>query len=80
MANEHKTEIIVRKHFDEFTNDIFVEEQSSVTPKIKKLLSTASKSGLGIGFPEFIIQYKRNPDLLIVIECKAEITKHESKK
>lgn len=78
MANERKTEIIVRKHFGEFTDDIIVEEQSSDTPKIKKLLSTASKSGLGIGFPEFIIQYKRNPDFLIVIECKADITKHES--
>lgn len=76
--NERKTESIVRKHFDMFLEDIILEEQSSDNPKIKKLLSTASKSGLGGGYPEFIIQYKNNPDFIIVIECKADITKHES--
>lgn len=76
--NERKTESIVRNHFDKFLKDIVLEEQSSDNPKIKKLLSTASKSGLGCGFPEFIIQYKNNPDFIIVIECKADITKHES--
>lgn len=76
--NERKTEEIVRKHFGVFSDGIIIEEQSSDNPKIKKLLSTASKGGLGTGFPEFIIQYKNNPDFLIVIECKAEITKHES--
>lgn len=76
--NERKTESIVRKHFHLFPEDIIIEEQSSDNPKIKKLLSTASKSGLGTWFPEFIIQYKNNPDFLIVIECKADILKHES--
>lgn len=76
--NERKTEVMVRKHFDRFLDDIILEEQSSDNPKIKKLLSTASKNGLGAGFPEFIIQYKNNPDFIIVIECKADITKHES--
>jgi len=76
--NERKTESIVRKHFEAFLDEIVLEEQSSDNPKIKKLLSTASKSGLGCGFPEFIIQYKDNPDFIIVIECKADITKHES--
>ncbi|MFA5827170.1 MAG: N-6 DNA methylase [Candidatus Paceibacterota bacterium] len=76
--NERKTETIVRKHFEMFLENIILEEQSSDNPKIKKLLSTASKNGLGVGFPEFIIQYKNNPDFLIVIECKADITKHES--
>ena len=76
--NERKTESIVRKHFDKFLRDIIIEEQSSDNPKIKKLLSAASKSGLGGGYPEFIIQYKNNPDLIIVVECKADITKHES--
>ncbi len=76
--NERKTESIVRSHFEKFSADLIVEEQSSDNPKIKKLLSTASKSGLGGGFPEFIIQYKNNPDFIIVIECKADITKHES--
>jgi len=77
--NERKTEDIVRDHFKKFIKDIIFEEQSSDTPKIKKLLSIASKSGLGHGSPEFIIQYKNNPDLLIIVECKADITKHESK-
>ena len=76
--NERKTENIVRKHFDDFLQDIIVEEQSSDNPKIKKLLATASKSGNGGGYPEFIIQYKNNPDFIIVVECKADITKHES--
>jgi len=76
--NERKTESIVRKHFDMFIDDIILEEQSSDNPKISKLLKTASKSGMGAGFPEFIIQYKNNPDFIIVIECKADIIKHES--
>jgi type I restriction-modification system DNA methylase subunit len=76
--NERKTESLVRKHFDKFIDSIIVEEQSSDNLKIKKLLTTASKSGLGGGYPEFIIQYKNNPDFIIVVECKADITKHES--
>ena len=76
--NERKTEAIVRKHFDLFSDEIIIEEQSSDNPKIKKLLSTASKGGIGTGFPEFIIQYKNNSDFIIVVECKADITKHES--
>jgi len=78
MANERKTEDIVRDHFKKYKEDLIIEEQSSDNPKIKKLLSTASKSGLGAGYPEFIIQTKGNPDLLIAIECKASLTKHES--
>ncbi len=78
MANERKTEALVRNHFSMYPEDIIVEEQSSDNPKIKKLLATASKGGLGVGFPEFIIQYKNNPDFIIVVECKADITKHES--
>jgi len=77
--NERKTEDIVRDHFKKYSEMIVIEEQSSDNPKIKKLLSTASKGGTGRGSPEFIIQYKGNPDLLIIIECKADVTKHESK-
>ncbi|MBU0611908.1 SAM-dependent methyltransferase [Patescibacteria group bacterium] len=79
MANERKTEIITRNHFSGFLDSIYIEEQRSDNPKIDKLLKTASKKGGGKGYPEFIISYKTNPDLLIVIECKADITKHESK-
>jgi len=76
--NERKTEDIVRSHFKKYS-DILIEEQSSDNPKIQKLLSSASKSGPGLGRPEFIIQFKNNPDFLITIECKFETTRHESK-
>ncbi len=79
MINERKTEDIVRNHFKKYIGDIILEEQSSDNPKINKLLISASKKGAGKGYPEFIIQYKDNPDLIIIIECKADTTKHESK-
>mgnify|MGYP000897221565 CR=1 FL=1 len=79
MVNERKTEKIARDHFSKFSDDIYIEEQSSDNPKIDKLLKSASKKGGGKGFPEFIISYKTNPDLLIVVECKAKAVKHESK-
>src|SRR3989344_5016538 len=77
--NERKTEDIVREHFKRYFGSIVLEEQTSDNHKIKKLLSSASKSGVGRGSPEFIIQYKNNPNLLIIVECKADVTKHESK-
>jgi type I restriction-modification system DNA methylase subunit len=76
--NERKTEQIVRRHFEKYADDIVIEEQKSDNPKIQKLLSTASKSGIGIGLPDFIIQYKNNPQFVIVIECKSDTRKHES--
>ena len=78
MANEKKTERIVYAHFEKSNDIIHIEEQSSDISKINKLPKTASKKGMGIGRPEFLITYNKNADLLIVIECKAEITKHES--
>lgn len=80
MANERKTETIVRNHFSKYLSDIEIEEQKSDIVKIDKLLKTASKKGSGKGYPEFLIQYKLNSDLVIVIECKADIKKHESEK
>ena len=77
MANERKTEDLVRTHFKKFA-DIIIEEQQSDNPKIKKLLQTASKKGTGQGYPEFIISYEKNPNFLILIECKADTLKHES--
>lgn len=78
MANERKTETIVRTHFEKFKDLVSIEEQASDNPKIDKLLKTASKKGSGKGKPEFLITFKANSDLLIVIECKADIIKHES--
>jgi len=79
MANERKTEIITRNHFNQYQDDIEMEEQSSDNIKIDKLLKNASKKGNGKGYPEFLITYKTNANLLIVIECKANVQKHESK-
>lgn len=77
--NERETEDIVRDHFKKYSSEVILEEQSSKNPKIQKLLSTASKSGVGKGFPEFLVQFNKNSDFLIVVECKANISKHESK-
>lgn len=79
MANERKTEAIVRSHFLNFADEIKFEEQQSDNPSIGKLLKTASKAGNGKGYPEFIIQLKdKLPGFVVVIECKADVMKHES--
>lgn len=78
MGNERKTELIVYNHFKQFEDHIFIEAQKSDNPSIDKLFKVASKKGTGKGFPEFIITFKSYPELLIVIECKSDISKHES--
>lgn len=78
MANERKTEQIVRTHLEKANAIIRIEEQKSDIPKIDKLLKTASKKGNRQGRPEFIITFNQNNDFLIVIECKADISRHES--
>jgi len=82
MANERKTEKLIRNKLTNFgyfkEKDLIVEEQKSDNEIINKLLSKASKSGTGSGSPEFIIR-KKNSDVIIVIECKADIKKHVSK-
>lgn len=82
MANERKTENMVRNmlrnagYYDD--KSIIIEEQSSNHPKIDKLLKNASKSGNGKGHPEFIISFVNHPSEMIIIECKAKTTQHES--
>ncbi|HRP46608.1 MAG TPA: N-6 DNA methylase [Trueperaceae bacterium] len=84
MANERITENLVRdqlRELDYYDQDdsIRVEEQKSEIAAIKRLLRTASKTGGGgVGSPEFIITSAENPDFVIVIECKADIRRHES--
>ncbi|MEA3512370.1 MAG: N-6 DNA methylase [Campylobacterota bacterium] len=82
MANESITDDIVRDFFktnELYKNDkVIIEKQSTKTKKIDKLLINASKSGGGKGYPDFIIQYKENPNLIIVIESKADTKKHKS--
>ena len=77
--NERKTEALVRKHFEQFYEEITLEEQRSDNIKVDKLLKNASKKGAGRGYPEFIVTFKTDSDLIIVIECKANVEKHESK-
>jgi type I restriction enzyme M protein len=78
MANERATEDIVRDHLK--ANSALgqrVEEQSSSVPAIKKALAAASKSGSGVGKPEFIITFPvAAPKLVMVVECKADPAKH----
>ncbi|MFA5403480.1 MAG: N-6 DNA methylase [Ignavibacteria bacterium] len=80
--NERKTEDIVRKKLNKLGYDddenIKIEPQKSDNPKIQKLLKSASKSGEGIGKPEFIIRHEIYPDFLIVVECKPDIKFHQS--
>ena len=78
MANERKTEAIVRKHFQKWDSDLIIEDQQSDSPKIVKLLKGASKRGEGKGYPDFIISVRDHPNFLIVVECKADPLKHES--
>lgn len=86
MANEAKTEIVVRKIFEKLKEDfeedennfVVIEPKQSENPQINKLLKTASKRGIGTGYPEFIISFP-NRELIIVVECKADLKKHKSK-
>ncbi len=58
--------------------DIVIEEQKSDSKAIDKLLKHASKSGEGCGYPDFIIHSRKYSDFIIVVECKAEISRHSS--
>lgn len=80
MVNERVTEDIVRSHFktDPDYGRTTIEEQKSKNPRVDKMLKNASKSGIGVGKPEFIITFKKEYDFIIIIECKADVTKHES--
>ena len=83
MGNERNTENLVRDLLQKkgyaSNAGITIEEQSSKNPRINKLLKDASKSGKGKGYPEFIISFDDRPDDVVVIECKADTAKHESK-
>ena len=81
MANERLTEAIVRDHFkkDPFIKSVKFEEQKSNNKRIQELLKGQSKGGgKGNGFPEFIISFPTNSNYLIVVECKAKTSNHES--
>lgn len=84
VKNERNTENVVREALRDCgyyeDNPIHVEEQKSTIEAVKRLLKSGSKrGGVGQGFPEFIISSPTTPDLLLVIECKALLSDHESK-
>ncbi|MCL2512879.1 MAG: SAM-dependent methyltransferase, partial [Oscillospiraceae bacterium] len=82
MANERLTESKVRDHFqnDPLFKSVKFEEQKSTNIRVSECLANASKSGKGIGKPEFIITFPtQSMDYLIIVECKASTNKHESK-
>jgi type I restriction enzyme M protein len=80
--NERITENIVREYLYDLgykdDENIIVEEQKSENPTIQKCLQNASKSGKGVGKPEFMIRSTNHPDFIIVVECKADVSKHQS--
>lgn len=82
-VNERITENIVRDAFRSFgyydDPDLVVDEQQSTIPRIDKLLQTASKKGNAKGYPEFIVHSSTENDFVCVVECKADVKKHQSK-
>jgi type I restriction-modification system DNA methylase subunit len=86
MANETLTENMVYDHFksdplfSDKTVKAILERQQSINQQIDELLKGQSKGkGTGHGRPDFILTFPTNSNYLIAIECKAEISKHESK-
>ncbi len=83
--NERNTENLIRDalsaaNYYSDENSIRVEEQKSGIELIKKLLKTGSKSKEGgMGSPEFLITNPTTPDFVIVVECKASTSDHQSK-
>lgn len=81
MANERITEGIVRDHFkrDPHFQSVRWDEQKAANKRISDLLKGQSKcGGRGDGRPEFIISFPMNSNYLIVVECKADPSKHRS--
>lgn len=79
VPHESKAEEVIRGHFRRFSGKIELEEKKSSSPRVQKLLATASKTGSGNpGFPDFIGFFKDHPDLVLVVECKGDVAKHES--
>ncbi len=80
--SERITENIVRKHFE---SDLLMNKEEIIEIKEQKsanysyLFENASKNKKGNkGFPEFIVSFKRHPNFLIVVECKADINFHRT--
>ncbi|MFJ8947994.1 N-6 DNA methylase [Streptomyces sp. NPDC102395] len=86
MANERITEDMVEArlralgYYDD-EDAVVIEKQQSTVQAIRTALSKASKTGKGgAGYPEFIITAPATPDMVVVVECKADVRNHESAK
>ena len=56
-----------------------MDEQKTLIEDVTKLLRQASKTGGGgRGAPEFIISNLADPDILVIVECKADSKDHAS--
>lgn len=76
--SERITENFVREVIKDFGNGALYWEQQPAHPKIKNLLKNASKSGKKQpGKPEFTIKFNDHPELVMVIECKADRKYHK---
>lgn len=85
MANERITEDLVESDLRKLgyyadEDRIVVEKQQSVIEAIRKGLSKASKTGRGTaaGYPEFIVTSPETPDMVVLVECKADVKYHDS--
>lgn len=83
MTNERVTEGLVRDLLREhgYYDDekCWVDEQRPRNAEAAKLLRTAGKAGRGgIGSPEFIVMSEDSPDVIVIVECKAKVSAHES--
>lgn len=85
MANERITEDMVDNllrdlGFYNQPDEVTVEKQQSEVEAIRAALAKASKTGKGgAGYPEFIVTSLSAPDMVVVVECKAQVSKHKSK-
>lgn len=60
-------------------DDIIVEFKDATSDmRVKKLLKNASKSGSRQGIPDFILRTTKYPEIVFLVECKADIKYHES--
>lgn len=77
---ERNVDLAVWEHFKKFESEVIIEPKKSSEIRINSILNGASKKETGKkGFPEYIIRFKDNPKLILVIEDKDDQIKHESK-
>jgi hypothetical protein len=78
---ERNVDLQVWEHFKKFESEIIIEPKKSSEIRIDSILNSASKKETGKkGYPEYIIRFKDNPKLILIIEDKDDQIKHESKK